>query len=288
MVKQVVIISGKGGTGKTVISAAFCAIAQNKVIVDADVDAADLFLLLNPVTKEIYKFSGGGKAVIYQDLCNQCGYCYDNCRFGAINKKIIVDEIFCEGCGLCAKLCPNKAIKMRPSASGEWYISETQYGPFVHAKLGVAEENSGKLVSTIKNQALKIANQNNSEWIIVDGPPGIGCPVIASLSGANLVLVVTEPTISGLQDAERVIKLAQHFGLQIKLVINKYDLNEKMANTIELYCAKQNIPVIGKIKFDPIIVNSVVAGKSFMELPNMETTEIKKMIFEIWENLITV
>ena len=241
MAKQIVVISGKGGTGKTVLSAALCALAKNKVIVDADVDAADLFLLLNPTIKETHKFSGGGKAIIDQNLCNECGDCYDNCRFEAINKNFIVAEILCEGCGLCARICPNKAIKMEPSDSGKWYISETKYGFFVHAQLGVAEENSGKLVSIIKRQAIEIANKNNCDWIIIDGPPGIGCPVIACLSGADTALIVTEPTLSGLQDAKRVIEVAQHFGVHVKLVINKYDLNYDTTKIIEQHCAANDI-----------------------------------------------
>lgn len=286
MAKQLVIISGKGGTGKTFISAALCSIATDKVIVDADVDAADLFLLLNPTTTEKHLFSGGNKAVIKQDLCQKCGYCRENCRFAAIQKNFIVDEVFCEGCGFCAELCPHKAIEMHPAISGEWYVSTTKFGTFVHAKLGIAAENSGKLVSTIKNQAKKIAKQNNNNWIIMDGPPGIGCPVIACLAGADTALIITEPTQSGLQDAERVIKLAQHFGLQIKLVINKYDLNKTMTKTIELYCAKQNIPVIGKIKFAPVVVNSIVAGKTITEMPDEKMSiEIKATIHEIWNNL---
>lgn len=285
MAKQVVIISGKGGTGKTVISAAFCAIAKNKVIVDADVDAADLFLLLNPVTQETHRFSGGYKAIINGDFCTQCGACYNHCHFEAINKNYIIDDILCEGCGFCAKICPNNAIKMQPADSGEWYISETKYGTFVHAKLGIAEENSGKMVSLIKYKATEIANKNKCEWIIIDGPPGIGCSVIACLSNADIALIVTEPTLSGLEDAKRVVEVAKHFGVQVNLVINKYDLNEKMTGIIEQYCVAQCIPLIGKIKFDRAVVDSVVNGKNIMELSYINAEEIKRMINEVWENL---
>lgn len=286
MAKKIVIISGKGGTGKTFISAALCAIGKNKVIVDADVDAADLFLLLNPITKEIYKFSGGYKALIDENLCIKCGNCYNVCHFEAINKNFFIDDILCEGCGFCAKICPNNAIEMQPANSGEWYISETQYGSFVHAKLGIAEENSGKLVSLIKYKATEIADKNKCEWIIIDGPPGIGCSVIACLSGADIALVVTEPTLSGLEDAKRVIEVAKHFSVQINLVINKYDLNEKMTDLIEQYCLAQSIPIIGKIKFDSIVVSSIVNGKNIMELPDANTGEIKQVMEKIWKSLI--
>lgn len=282
MAKQIVIVSGKGGTGKTVISAAFCAIAKNKVIVDADVDAADLFLLLKPKLKESHDFSGGGKAVITQDLCIQCGACYNNCRFEAISKNFVINEILCEGCGFCANICPNGAIKMQPSDSGEWYISETEYGAFVHAKLGIAEENSGKLVSLVKQKAHEIANKNNCEWIIIDGPPGIGCPAIAALGGSDCVVIVTEPTLSGLHDAKRVVELAQHFGLPTKLIINKYDLNQVITEEIEKYCDSNKIEVIGKIIFDECVVQSVIAGQTIMD--NQKFAH-KNILLSAWDKI---
>ena len=286
MVKQVVIVSGKGGTGKTVISAAFCAIAKNKVIVDADVDAADLFLLLNPVTKETYKFSGGCKAVIDQSLCIQCGNCYNNCHFDAINKNFVIDEILCEGCGFCAKICQNKAIKMQPANSGEWYISETKYGNFVHAKLGIAEENSGKMVSLIKYKAVEIANNNNCDWIIVDGPPGIGCSAIATLANSNCVVVVTEPTLSGLHDAERIVELAKHFSLPIKFIINKCDLNQKVTEEIETFCRTNQIDIIGKIIFDEDIVQSIIDGQTIMDNQKFKQKDVLLKAWNSIENTI--
>lgn len=282
MVKQIVIVSGKGGTGKTVISAAFCAIAKNKVIVDADVDAADLFLLLNPKRQETYKFSGGSKAVIAQNLCTKCGACYNNCQFEAIDKSFVIDEILCEGCGLCANICPNGAIKMQPSDSGEWYISETEYGIFVHAKLGVAEENSGKLVSLVKYKAREIANKNNCEWIIIDGPPGIGCPAIAALGGSDCVVIVTEPTLSGLHDARRVVELTKHFCLPVKFIINKYDLNQAITEEIEEYCNSNQIEIIGKIIFDECVVRSVIAGQTIM---NNKKFEHKNVLLSAWDKI---
>jgi MinD superfamily P-loop ATPase len=265
MAKQIVIVSGKGGTGKTVISAAFCAIAKNKVIVDADVDAADLFLLLNPTNKETHKFSGGYKAIIDQNACTQCGLCYDSCRFKAIHKNFTVNDVLCEGCGLCAKICPNNAISMQPSESGEWYISQTNHGTFVHAKLGIAEENSGKLIDLIKQKAIAIADKNNCEWIIVDGPPGIGCPAIAALGSSDCAIIVTEPTISGLHDAKRVVELTKHFGLPTKFIINKYDLNQKITEEIENFCNTNQIDIIGKLIFDESIVQSIINGQTLME-----------------------
>lgn len=285
MAKQIVIISGKGGTGKTVISAAFAAIAKNKVIVDADVDAADLFLLLNPTRKETHDFSGGYKAVIEQDKCCQCGMCYNNCHFGAINKNpndFIIDEILCEGCSLCARICPNNAIKMQPADSGEWYISETKYGIFVHAKLGIAEENSGKLVSLIKHKATEIATRNACAWIIIDGPPGIGCPAIAALGNSDCAVIVTEPTLSGLHDAKRVVELTQHFNIPAKFIINKYDLNQNMAKEIEDFCLIKKIEVIGKIAFEPAIVQSIIDAKTVMDC---EKFKDKDVLLSAWQKI---
>lgn len=284
MAKQVVIVSGKGGTGKTIISAAFCAIAKNKVIVDADVDAADLFLLLNPINKEIHKFSGGYKAVIDQSTCSRCGNCSSNCRFDAINKNFMVDEILCEGCGLCAKICPSNAIKMHPSDSGEWYISETKHGTFVHAKLGIAEENSGKLVSLIKHKAAEIANKNSCEWIIIDGPPGIGCPTIATLGNSYCIVIVTEPTLSGLHDAKRVAELAKHFNLPVKFIINKYDLNQLMTEEIEKYCDINQIEVIGKIIFDINVVQTIIDGQTVMD---SQKFAYKDVLLNAWNKIET-
>jgi len=282
MAKQVVIVSGKGGTGKTVISAAFCAIAKNKVIVDADVDAADLFLLLNPINQETHKFSGGYKAVIGKNACFQCGNCRSDCRVDAINKDFIVNEILCEGCGFCAKTCPKNAIKMQPSDSGERYISETRHGTFVHAKLGIAEENSGKLVSLIKHKAIEIASKNCHDLIIIDGPPGVGCPTIAALGNSDCVIVVTEPSLTGLHDAKRVVELAKHFNLPVKFIINKYDLNQAMTEEIEKYCDINKIDVIGKIIFDESVVQSIIDGRTIMDQPGFKN---KDVLLNAWSKI---
>jgi len=210
--KQLVVISGKGGTGKTVITAAFAALAKNKVMADCDVDAADLHILLMPEIIERHDFSGGRTAIIDKTKCNNCGTCISQCRFEAISEETFtVDPISCEGCGVCFRVCPKGAISMENNKSGEWFISSTPYGPFVHARLGIAEENSGKLVAVVRQNAKLIAGKEKRDLIIIDGPPGIGCPVISSISGTDAVLVVTEPTLSGVHDMKRVLELAGHF-----------------------------------------------------------------------------
>ncbi len=288
--KQIVIISGKGGTGKTIITGAFAALAKNKVMADCDVDAADLHLLLQPEIKKRYEFKSGETAVIDQNKCIQCGKCIEVCRFSAITEnrkpqtahRIIIDPISCEGCAFCSLVCPVGAIKMKENTSGEWFISETRFGSLVHAKLGIAEENSGKLVPLVRQKAKEIAEKQNCDWVIIDGAPGIGCPVIASLSGIDCALVVTEPTLSGLHDADRVISVAKHFGVSVKLVINKYDLNEQMAGKIEKYCQDNNIQLIGKVSFDKSVVKAMVEGKTIIEYSDGKA---KKEINQIWDRL---
>jgi len=278
--KQIVVISGKGGTGKTVITGAFAALAKNKVMADCDVDAADLHLLLNPQIKERYVFKSGVTAFINKELCTQCGKCREICRFDAIGEDFAIDPISCEGCAFCSFVCPVKAIEMKENISGEWFISDTRFGPMVHAKLGIAEENSGKLVAQVRQKAKEIAEKQNLDWVIVDGAPGIGCPVIASITGVDCALVITEPTLSGLHDAERVIGVTNHFGVLTKLVINKYDLNLEMTEKIEEYCRKSNISLIGKVGFNKSVVKAMVEGKTIIEYSD---NEIKDVISKIWD-----
>ena len=290
--KQIVVISGKGGTGKTVITAGFAALAKNKVMADCDVDAADLHLLLTPRIKERHEFKSGVTAFIDKDKCNQCGLCRKLCRFYAIggpasggeavSGDFIVDPVSCEGCAFCGFACPQKAIEMRGNLAGEWFISDTRFGPMVHAKLGVAEENSGKLVSLVRKKAKEIAQEINADWIIVDGSPGIGCPVIASISGVNCALIVTEPTLSGLHDAARVIDVARHFKVPVKLIINKCDLNIDMTEKIEQYCKEKEVQIIGKLGFDKKIVKAMVEGKTIIEYSDGKTAG---RIKEIWTKL---
>ena len=220
--KEVVVLSGKGGTGKTSIVGSFAALAKSKVLVDCDVDAADLHLLLQPARRERHEFWSGQTAFIAEDRCTQCGLCQELCRFKAI-KDFRVDPISCEGCGFCSRICPTEAITMKENLAGHWFISDTRYGPLVHAQLGVAQENSGKLVATVRQQERQMAEKEVADYIISDGPPGIGCPVISSLTGANLALLVTEPTLSGIHDLERVLGVCRHFGVPALVCINKYD-----------------------------------------------------------------
>ncbi len=280
--KQIVVISGKGGTGKTVVSGSLAALAENKIMVDCDVDAANLHLLLGPKVKERHEFRSGSTAVIDKSMCNKCGECARVCRFGAINRDIEVEPFSCEGCGLCALVCPKKAIKMEENRAGEWFLSETRYGLFVHAKLGIAEENSGKLVSKIRKVAADLAEKNRLQYVIIDGPPGIGCPVIASLSGVDCALVVTEPSLSGLHDAQRVIDTALHFKVPSKLLINKFDLNSDMSARIEEYCKEKGVPVVGKIPFDKTVVEAVAGGKPAVEYCG---NLIKGTLVKLWEEI---
>ena len=268
--KQILIISGKGGTGKTVVTASFASLAENKVLVDCDVDAANLHLILNPESQEVHDFKSGKTAFIDKNQCCSCGLCESLCRFEAISKnvsddKYFVDPVSCEGCGFCALACPSGAIEMKENLSGQWFVSKTRFGLFVHAKLGVAEENSGKLVATVKQKAKELAKEHNVDWIIVDGSPGIGCPVIASLSDVDCAVVVCEPTVSGIHDAKRVIEVANHFKVPSKIVINKFDLNIDMTKNIEMFAKESDIEVVGRIPFDKRIVESVSQRKTVIE-----------------------
>jgi MinD superfamily P-loop ATPase len=284
--KQIVVISGKGGTGKTVITASFAALAKNKIMADCDVDAPDLHLLLHPKIKERHKFIGQPKAIIDQGNCTDCGECVKVCRYNAIakelNSRFVIDPFFCEGCKICAYICPVEAIRMIDNIGGEWYISATKYGPMVHARLGIAEGNSGKLVTVVRQHAKSIAEKERLEYVIIDGPPGMGCPVIASLSGVDVVLVITEPTLSGIHDMERAIGVAVHFGVKVVCVINKYDINLKNSVDIEDWCRLHNMPIVGKIPYNPVVIEALIQGIPVVEYSKNEVT---KEINEIWQQL---
>ncbi|HNQ50397.1 MAG TPA: P-loop NTPase [Candidatus Omnitrophota bacterium] len=276
--KQILVISGKGGTGKTVVTGSFAALAKNKVMIDCDVDAADLHLLLHPEVKERHEFRAGQTAVIDKKKCKECGECAKVCRYGAIKQDFSVETFSCEGCGLCSRICPHQAVRMEENIAGEWFVSGTEYGPFVHAKLGIAQENSGKLVAAIRQVAKDLAEKQARDYVIIDGPPGIGCPVIASMSGVDCALIVTEPTLSGLHDARRVMEVAAHFKVPVVLAVNKFDLNPAMTGQIETFCREQNVPVIGKIPFDKAVVQALVEGKTIVEYAQCAAAdEIKKM-----------
>ena len=282
--KELVIISGKGGTGKTSIMAAFASLAKNKVLCDADVDAADLHLLMDPEIKKRYDFQGGGTAVINPDKCTQCGLCKELCRWEAISEAFEVDSIECEGCGVCVDFCPEQAIEFPLNTCGQWFISDTRFGPMVHARLGIAEENSGKLVTLIRQEAKKLAEKNKLDLILTDGPPGVGCPVIASIGGATTLVIVTEPTVSGLHDMERVAQLADHFNVPGMVCVNKFDLNTDQTQAIENLAQEKNMTVLGRIPFDPVFTKSMVQGKTIFEY-NTESI-VGQAVKQIWRKII--
>ncbi|MBN1863939.1 MAG: P-loop NTPase [Victivallales bacterium] len=273
--KEITIISGKGGTGKTTIVGAFAHLADNKILADNDVDAADLHLLLEPTVREGHDFVGGTKATIDSTKCVSCGRCAAACHFNAIrhdgpaNDRVgatyRIEPLACEGCGLCPMVCPFNAIQAQKNTTGRWYVSATGCGPMVHARLGIAEENSGRLVAQVRHKAALLAEELKQERIIGDGPPGTGCPVIASVSGADLVVIVTEPTVSGVHDMERVMKLAEHFQVPTVVVINKADLNTGQAKRIEEIAGAHGSRIVGRIPFDRTVNDALMAGKTVIE-----------------------
>ena len=291
--KEIVVISGKGGTGKTSIVASFAALANGAVLADCDVDAADLHLVLEPDIKQTHDFSGGKLASIITAKCIGCGRCEKVCNFDAAlfngpandvaERTYTIDSIACEGCGVCVHFCPVDAMEFKDAVNGQWFISDTRFGPMVHARLGPAQENSGKLVSLIRKQAKNIATEQNRGLIIVDGSPGIGCPVIASIAGADLVLVVTEPTISGQHDLDRVIELTKHFGIPTAVCINKYDINVKIAKAIEKNAIERGLKVVGRIAYDTAVTRAQIAAKSIVEY---SSNGLKKQIVSLWESTL--
>ena len=271
--KELVVISGKGGTGKTSITASLAALAGNAVLADCDVDAADLHLLLEPRVEKTNAFISGKEAHIRVDDCVMCGQCVDICRFNAIEERTgedghacyQVNPLACEGCGVCTEVCAMDAIDFLPRHCGEWFVSNTRFGEMVHARLGIAAENSGKLVSVVRQHAKQLANEKQRGLIIVDGPPGIGCPVIASVSGATAVLVVCEPTLSGKHDLQRVLDLAKHFQVPAYVCINKADLNEQISGEIQTLAKEYHAQTLGEIGFDDVVTEAQLAGQTVIE-----------------------
>jgi MinD superfamily P-loop ATPase len=281
--KELVIISGKGGTGKTSFVAAFASLAENKVLCDADVDAADLHLIMNPAVKERHDFQSGHEAMIDADKCTQCGLCRELCRWNAVREDFTIDALDCEGCGVCVYFCPEKAIDFPIKTCGEWYVSDTRFGPMVHARLGIAEENSGKLVSQVRQEAKKLAEAKGLELILTDGPPGVGCPVIASLGGASAVLIVAEPTVSGRHDMERVAQLADFFRVPVMVCVNKADINLDAASDIQKFSEEKNYTFLGMIPFDPAFTKAMVVGQTMIEYDTR--TEAAEALVLIWKAL---
>jgi MinD superfamily P-loop ATPase len=289
--KEIVILSGKGGTGKTSIAAAFAALAGQAVLTDCDVDASNLHLILSPSILETHSFFGGIKARIVEEECRQCGICMERCRFDAISRKRMpngrlssfqVDPLACEGCGVCLRFCPHGAIVEEKTESGKWFRSDTRFGPFLHARLGVAAENSGKLVTLLRNEAREVGAKESIDLLLTDGPPGIGCPVIASLTTADHAVFVTEPTVSGLHDLKRVVELAKGFKIPGSVIINRADVNRDKAEEINVYARENEIFELGVIPYDPVFSKAQIARRSIVEYDDGPASTTVK---EIWMRL---
>jgi len=289
---ELVVISGKGGTGKTSIVASLAILADDAVLVDCDVDAADLYLLLSPDVVRFEKFFSGRVASIQDDVCIACGECVEHCRYDAIRTNdgngggplFSVDPIACEGCGVCVRFCPVEAIEFPDRLCGEWFVSDTRAGPMVHARLGAAAGNSGKLVSTVRTEAQQVAARSQKSVIVIDGPPGVGCPVIASVTGTSLVLVITEPTVSGEHDLERVLQLTKHFRVPSAVCVNKWDVNPSMAERIERVATDAGAVVAGRVCYDEKVTSAQLRAKAAVEVGGDAADDIRKL----WQNLQTI
>jgi MinD superfamily P-loop ATPase len=296
-IKELVIVSGKGGTGKTSLVAAMAGLADNTVLADCDVDAADLHLVLEPSVRRQEAFRSGHEAVIRDADCIGCGACLARCRFDAVERlsgadgahRFRIDPFACEGCGVCVRVCPVGAIDFPEKTCGTWFVSDTRFGPMVHARLGVAEENSGRLVTLVRKQARDVAEAEGRALLIVDGSPGIGCPVIASITGASMVLVVTEPTRSGLHDLDRVLQLAAHFKIPAAVCINKHDINPEMATALEAHCREAGVDVLGTVRYDRAVTESMVRKQTVVEFgANSIAEDIRSLWSAVRDHLATV
>ena len=287
--KELVVISGKGGTGKTSLTASFAMLANRPVIADCDVDAADLHLLLTPRVREEHEFRSGHEAMILPEQCVRCGACLEHCRFGAVRKEVQpdggavfrIDPLSCEGCGVCVRFCPAHAIDFPERVCGAWMVSDTRCGPMVHARLGAAAENSGKLVSVVRREAALLAEDTDRSLVIVDGPPGIGCPVIASVTGATQVLVVTEPTVSGGHDLERVLALTRHFAIPTSVCVNKWDINEEMTERIEEKTLQAGAMPAGRIPYDTAVTTAQMQARTVVETGSPVAHAIRR----VWDRI---
>ncbi len=282
MVKELTIISGKGGCGKTTIATSFAALAKGHVMADADVDAADMHILLQPEIRKSEVFHGLNIAEKNDDLCINCGKCYENCRYGAFDPDNTLHPEKCEGCAVCELVCPVNAIKMVERQAGESFISDTRFGPLVHAKLHPGEEASGKLVALVRKRAREVAESQGKDIILIDGPPGTGCTVIAAMTGVSLVLVIIEPSLSGIHDAKRIIEVAKHFQIPAIACINKYDINMKNTEDILDFCKEEGIEVVGKIPYDDTATGAMLVEKTVVEFTN---GPLAKTIKKIWEEV---
>jgi MinD superfamily P-loop ATPase len=282
--KELVIVSGKGGTGKTSISAALAFLAPQKVLVDCDVDAANFHLISDAVIRETHEFNAGFEPhIIDEKNCTHCGKCTDLCRFNAIDDGVINTPLNCEGCGVCAFNCPSHAINMQEKHAGHWFLSDTRLGHLIHAELGLSMENSGKLVSKVRQEARKIAVNHHLPLIITDGPPGIGCPAIAALSGASLALAIVEPSASSMHDVKRLVDLVSHFDLPLAVCINKSTLHSENAQDIISWCDRNAIPIAGQLPYSNIFRAAVQSGKTVLEMP--DNIEVKDSLIKLWKNL---
>jgi len=288
--KEIVVVSGKGGTGKTSITAALSYLGNKDIVLaDCDVDAADMHLLMQPDFGRPTDFYSGELAEIDQEICTQCGACADVCRFDAIpiiDTQYTIDPLNCEGCGYCPRVCPENAISMHEQNVGQCYVSKIKTGAtMVHARLGIGADNSGKLVAYVKNEAKRIAESENRKYVLVDGSPGIGCPVVSSLSGANFVVLVTEPTVSGLHDLKRVFQLVKKFKIPAGCIINKADLNETVRMEIERFLQEENIAAITSLPYDGKFTEAIVQGKTIPELGENNLTE---KIETAWQKITAI
>ncbi len=278
--KQIAIASGKGGVGKTSLAAGFASFAK-AVFADCDVDASNLPIIFKPEIKERHDFYGMELASVDEAKCIKCMECYNACRFDAITEEIKIIEEKCEGCSVCEYVCPTQAIKMIPRKSGEVYVSESRFGWIVHAELKTGEETSGKLVSMVRQKAMEVAKKNGYDTIIIDSSAGIGCPVIASITGVSIVVIVVEPTMASIHDMKRIMDVANHFRIPYVVCINKYDLNEEKTLEIEKFCRNNGIEIIGKIPYDNAFTHAIVNGKSIVE----HEAKLASLIKEIWKNV---